>query len=57
MISQFKEDCTKLDDISVAIIMRLFLSKTNLVFESNPVFMDILDGFSHSLLTYLPFDF
>ena len=57
MISQFKEDCTKLDDISVAIIMRLFLSQTNLVFESNPVFMDILDGFSNSLITYLPFDF
>ena len=46
MTSQFEEHCTKLDDISVVLIMHLFLSQTILVCESN-----------HSLLTYLPFDF
>ena len=46
MTSQFEEHCTKLDDISVLLIMHLFLSQTILVCESN-----------HSLLTYLAFDF
>ena len=46
----FKEHCTKTDDIWLVII-RFFFSQTNLVF------IDILDSFSNSLFTFLPFDF
>ena len=46
----FKEYCTKIDHISLAII-RFFFSQTNLVFT------DILYSFCHSLFTFLPFDF
>ena len=46
----FKEHCTKTDDIWLVII-RFFFSQTNLVF------VDILDSFSHSLLTFLFFEF
>ena len=41
----FKEHCTKTDDIWLVII-RFFFSQTNLVF------VDILDSFSHSLFTF-----
>ena len=47
--SHFKEHCTKTDDIWL--IIRFFFSQTNLVF------VDILDSFSHSLFTFLPFEF
>ena len=50
----FKEHCTKMGDISLVVIRFLF-SQTNLVFKSNAVFIDILDSFCHSLLTFLPF--
>ena len=52
----FKEHCTKIDDISLVVI-RFFFSQTNLVFKSNPVFIDILDSFCHNLFTFLPLDF
>ena len=49
----FKERCTKIDiHFHVS-----FLSQASLVFKSNPLFIDILDSFCHSLLTFLPFDF
>ena len=51
----FKEHWTKID-ISLVVI-RFFFSQTNLVFKYNPLFIDILDGFCHSLFTFLPFDF
>ena len=51
----FKEHCTKID-ISLVVI-RFFFSQTNLVFKYNPLFIDILDSFCHSLFTFLPFDF
>ena len=51
----FKEHCTKIDISLVAI--RFFFSRTNLVFKSNPLFIDILDSSCHSLFTFLPFDF
>ena len=31
-----------------------FFSQTSLAFKSNPVFIDILDSFCHSLFTFLP---
>ena len=46
----FKEHWTKTDDIWLVVI-RFFFSQTNLVF------VDILDSFSHSLLTFLFFEF
>ena len=52
----FKEHCTKINDISLVVI-RFFFSQTTLVSKSNPVFVDILDSFHHSLYTFLPFDF
>ena len=48
----FKEHCTKID-ISLVVI-RFFFSQTNLVFKSNPLFIDILDSLCHSLFTFLP---
>ena len=51
----FKEHCTKID-ISLNVI-RFFFSQTNLVFKSNPLFIDIMDSFCHSLFTFLPFNF
>ena len=51
----FKEHCTKRDDISL--VIHFFFSQTNLVFKSNPVFIDILDSFRCNLFTFLPFDF
>ena len=47
----FKEHCTKID-ISLVVI-RFFFSQTNLVFKSNPLFIDILDSLCHSF-TFLP---
>ena len=52
----FKEHYSKTDDISLVVI-RFFFSQTNLVFKSNPVFIDVLDSFCHSLFTFLPFNF
>ena len=52
---RLKEFYNKVDDISLIVIC-FFFSQTSLVFKSNPVFIDILDSFSHSLLTFLPFD-
>ena len=52
----FKEHCTKRDDISLVVI-HFFFSQTNLVFKSNPVFIDILDSFRYNLFTFLPFVF
>ena len=43
----FKEHCSEIDNLSLVVI-RFFFSQTNLVFESNPLFIDILDSFSHS---------
>ena len=51
----FKEHCTKID-ISLVVI-RFFFSQTNVVFKSNPLFIDILDSFCPSLFTFSPFDF
>ena len=51
----FKEHYTKID-ISLVVIC-FFFSQTNLVFKYNPLFIDILDSFCHSLFTFLPFDF
>ena len=51
----FKEHCTKID-ISLVVI-HFFFSQTNVVFKYNPLFIDILDGFCHSLFTFSPFDF
>ena len=51
----FKEHCTKID-ISLNVI-RFFFSQTNLVFKSNPLFIDIMDSFCHNLFTFLPFNF
>ena len=51
----FKEHCTKID-ISLVVI-HFFFSQTNVVFKYNPLFIDILDGFCHSLFTFLSFDF
>ena len=52
---QFKEFCTKVDDISL--FTCFFFSERNLVFKSHPVFINILDSFSHSLFISLPFDY
>ena len=52
----FKEHCTKIDDISLVVI-HFFFCQANLVSKSNPVFIDILDSFRHSLYTFLLFDF
>ena len=49
----FKEHFTKIYDISLVVI-RYSFSQTNVVFKSNPVFIDILDSFCHSLFTFLP---
>ena len=46
----FKEHCTKID-ISLVVI-HFFFSQTNLVFKYNPLFIDILDSFCHSLFTF-----
>ena len=46
----FKEHCTKID-ISLVVI-RFFFSQTNLVFKYNPLFIDILDSFCHSLFIF-----
>ena len=46
----FQEHCTKID-ISLVVI-RFFFSQTNLVFKYNPLFIDILDSFCHSLFTF-----
>ena len=43
------------NDISL-IVIAFFFSQTNLAFKSNSVFIGILDSFSHSLFTFLPFD-
>ena len=51
----FKEHYTKI--VISLVVIRLFFSQTNLVFKSNPLFIDILDSFCHSLFTFLPFDF
>ena len=51
----FKVHCAKIDDISLVVIC-FFFPQTNLVLKSNPLFIDILDRFYHSLLTFLPFD-
>ena len=51
----FKEHCTKIDISPV--VIHFFFSQTKLVFKSNPLFIDILDSFCHSLFTFLPFDF
>ena len=52
----FNGHCTKPDDISV-IVTCFFFSQVSLAFKSNPVFIDILDSFCHSLFTFLPFDY
>ena len=49
-IPHFKEHCLKIDDTWLVIIC-FFFSETSLVF------IDILDSFSHSSSTFLPFDF
>ena len=46
----FKEHYTKID-ISLVVIC-FFFSQTNLVFKYNPLFIDILDSFCHSLFTF-----
>ena len=51
-----KKHCTIIDDISFVVIRSCF-SETNLVCDSNPVFIDILDSLFHSLFTFLSFDF
>ena len=51
-----QKHCSKIDDISLVII-RFFFSQANLVFKLNPVFIDILDSFWHSLFKYVPFKF
>ena len=38
------------------IVMCFFFSQANLVFKYNPVFIDILGRFCHSLFTFLLFD-
>ena len=43
----FKEHCTKTDE-SALIVIRFFFFQPNIVFKSNPVFIDIL-------FTFLPF--
>ena len=50
-----KNIAPKIDDISL-IVIRFFFSQINLVFKCNPVFIDILNSFFHSLFTFLPFD-
>ena len=47
----FKEYCTKVNDISLVVI-RFFFSQTNLILKSNPVFIDILDGFCRVFLHF-----
>ena len=44
-------------DVVSLIVIRFFFSQTNLVFKSNPVFIDILDSFCHSLFTFSPFNY
>ena len=51
----FKEHCTKIDISPVAI--HFFFSQTKLVFKYNPLFIDMLNSFCHSLFTFLPFAF
>ena len=46
-----KEYCTKVDERSLIVIC-VFFPKANLVFKSNPVFIDILDSFCHSYLHF-----
>ena len=46
-----KEYCTKVDERSLIVIC-VFFPKANLVFKSNPVFIDILDSFYHSYLHF-----
>ena len=48
----FKEHRTKINDMSLVVI-RFFFSQTNLVYNSNPVFIDMLDSFRHSLFTFV----
>ena len=43
----FKAYCIKIDDILIVVIH--FFFQTNLAFKPNPVFIDILDSFCHSL--------
>ena len=50
-----KNIAPKIDDISL-IVIHFFFSKTNLVSKGNPVFIDMLNSFFHSLFTFLPFD-
>ena len=52
----FKEHCTNADNIWL-IIISFFLSQANLVFKSNPVFIDILESFCHSVFTFSPFGY
>ena len=54
----FKANCTKIDDFfSITYCYSFFFSQSNLVFKSNPVFIDIVDSFCYSLFTFLPFDY
>ena len=45
----FKEDCTKMDDISL-ILIRFAFYQTNAVFKFKPVFIGILDSLRFSAL-------
>ena len=47
----FKEYCSKIE-ISL-VVLHFFLSQTNVVFKYNPLFIDILYSFFHSLFTFL----
>ena len=53
--SHFKEHCIRIDILLV--VIGFFFSQTNLIFKSNPVFVDILGSFCHSLFIFFPFDF
>ena len=45
----FKVHCTKID---ISLVIHFFFSQTNVVFKYNPLFIDILDSFCHSLFTF-----
>ena len=55
MTPHFKEQYTKVDDISLLAIF-YFFSQANLVFISNPMFLTYRIAFL-SLFTFLPFDY
>ena len=52
-IPHFKEHCSKID---ISLVINFFFSQTNAAFKYNPLFIDTLDSFCHSLFTFTDFE-